>query len=257
MAEEALSSATSPVQISKVKILFDPHTHTLASGHAYSTIEENIAACARSGLQGLAITDHGPAMEGGPVQLYFANLKSLPRQVNGIHVMRGVETNILDYEGKLDLPDWILKRLDVCIASFHDIILAPRTRKEHTQTWLAIIQNPLVDILGHTGRGEYEFDLDTVIPACRQYGKLIEINKHSLDFEGNADSCTEIARACKRYGTGIVVSSDAHFSSAVGQIEPALHLLADIDFPAELIYNQTYEQFKTFLLGHKPWLKGL
>jgi putative hydrolase len=219
--------------------------------------EENIGACSRLGLEGLAVTDHGPAMPGAPNQLYFANLRSLPRQVNGIHVLRGIETNIVSYSGELDLPDWILKRLDVCIASFHDIVLQPRARKEHTEAWLSVIVNPLVDILGHTGRGDYDFDLDAVIPACRQHNKLIEINRHSLDFEGNHDSCIEIARACKTYGTGIVVSSDAHYSGHVGQVGPALQLLDELDFPPALVFNRTYGQFAQYLKERKPWLKDL
>ena len=41
-----------------IKIKTDTHTHTLASGHAYSTIEENLRAGKEQGLELVGTTDH-------------------------------------------------------------------------------------------------------------------------------------------------------------------------------------------------------
>ncbi len=195
-------------------IAFDTHTHTIMSGHAYSTLEENISACVRTGMEGFVITDHGPSMEGAAKEIYFYNLPILPREIDGIRLLRGAETNIIDYQGHFDLPEHILSRLDVCIASFHAVCLAPQTAAKHTAAWLAAIRNPYIDIIGHPGRGPFPFDLDAVVAACRQYDKLIEINSHTLDLDGcqYVASCKQIAEACRAQQVKIVVNSDAHLS---------------------------------------------
>ncbi|MBE7036921.1 MAG: PHP domain-containing protein, partial [Ruminococcaceae bacterium] len=76
----------------KSKITTEVHTHTIASSHAYSTIHEMITECARKGIELLAITDHGPALNNdGAHYWHFYNLKSIPRRVNGVYVIRGAE----------------------------------------------------------------------------------------------------------------------------------------------------------------------
>ena len=42
----------------------DLHTHTVASGHGYSTIQEMAAAAKEKGIRILGITEHGPSIEG-------------------------------------------------------------------------------------------------------------------------------------------------------------------------------------------------
>ena len=237
-----------------MSISFDSHTHTVMSGHAFSTIEEYAAACSRYGLEGFATTDHGPAMMGAPQLIYFYNLASLPRQVNGIRVLRGVEANIVGIDGSLDLPDPVLKRLDVCIASYHEIVLPPKTAGEHTAAWLSVIKNPFVDIVGHSGRGPFPFDIHAVLKACRDENKAIEINNHTVSGDSFPHNCRDIALACRKLGVKIVVNSDAHISSNVGQVADALAMLATVDFPMELIVNRTFASFWQWLSERKPWL---
>lgn len=88
-----------------MRIELDTHTHTLASGHAYSTISEMIDAAAQKGLKLLGITEHAPAMPGSCKEFYFHNLKILPRFQKGVELMFGVELNIMDYRGRVDLNE--------------------------------------------------------------------------------------------------------------------------------------------------------
>ena len=92
---------------------FDLHNHTVASGHAYSTIEEIAARAKDRGLQLVGIADHGPAMPGGPHLYYFGNHGQVPRQIDGMEIRFGVEANIISTDGKLTcqslcLRNWIL-----------------------------------------------------------------------------------------------------------------------------------------------------
>jgi len=236
---------------------FDSHTHTVMSGHAFSTIEEYTVACNRYGLEGFATTDHGPAMMGAPQLIYFYNLASLPRLINGVNVLRGAEANIVDFDGTLDLPDPVLKRLDVCIASYHEIVLPPKTALDHTNAWLAVLKNPFVDIIGHSGRGPFPFDITKVLVACREENKAIEINNHTVSGDSFPHNCRDIALACKKLGVKVAVNSDAHISSSVGQVKDALDLLESIDFPPEMIVNRTFGSFCHWLQERKPWLTML
>ena len=87
------------------KVLLDAHTHTIASGHAYSSLQEMVQAAADKGVQYLGITEHGPSVEGTCPILYFKNMFVVPREMYGVRVMMGCEVNILDTEGHLDLNE--------------------------------------------------------------------------------------------------------------------------------------------------------
>ena len=56
-----------------MNFVLDVHTHTLASGHAYSTIREMAQTASEKGLKLLGITEHGPKMPGSCPRHYFQN----------------------------------------------------------------------------------------------------------------------------------------------------------------------------------------
>ena len=84
-----------------MKIIADMHTHTIASGHAYSTLNELAAEAARKGLLALAVTDHGPALPGGPHIYHFGAMRFFPEHISGVRIFRGIEANILVINGYL------------------------------------------------------------------------------------------------------------------------------------------------------------
>ena len=102
-----------------MKIIADTHAHTLVSGHAYSTIREMAAAAAEKGMQALALTEHAPEMPGTCGLYYFQNLEVIPREMSGIRMLFGAELNIMDTEGRVDLPEKVIKGLDIAVASIH------------------------------------------------------------------------------------------------------------------------------------------
>ena len=227
-----------------MKIIADTHTHTIVSGDAHSTLLENLRAAKERGLRFLCITEHVNSIPRAASPAYFKSMCSIPREYEGVQLVRGVEANILDYDGRLDIPDDTLNWLDWVIASLHDLVIAPASMAEHTACWLAIAANPLVDVIGHCGDPRYAFDLDTVMPAFKQYGKIVEINSHSFTGRaGSAEGCRQVALACMKYEVPVVVSSDAHFVSHVGYFKEALEMLDSISFPESLILNADEERF--------------
>ena len=102
-----------------MRFTLDTHTHTIASGHAYNTIDEMAVYAAGHGVTHLAITDHAPKMPGSAGVLYFSNMGIIPRKKYGVNIYMGCEVNIMDYDGRIDLSEYGLKGCDVVIASLH------------------------------------------------------------------------------------------------------------------------------------------
>lgn len=227
-----------------MKIIADTHTHTVACDHAYSTLTENMAAAGERGLKFVALTEHAPSIPGAPSTIFFHNLRSLPRKFGDVVLLRGAEVNILDYKGTLDLSDGMLGRMEWVIASLHVPVLAPASEKDHTDCWIAVAHNPLVDVIGHCGDGRYRFDHKAAVREWADTGKIVEINANSFSVrEGSAQNCRAVALLCAEYGVPIVLNSDAHYHGAIGWFSPALEMLQEISFPEELVLNADYDRF--------------
>ena len=87
-----------------MRLLADLHTHSTASGHAYSTITELAAAASSRSLECIAITDHGPALPGAPGPIHFWNLGVIPIFERGVLLLTGVEANGVAGHGRIPAP---------------------------------------------------------------------------------------------------------------------------------------------------------
>ena len=232
----------------------DLHTHTLASGHAFGTVKEMVAEAAARGLDMIAITDHAPAMPGSCQSIYFSNLGAVPRRIGDIAVLRGCEANVLDLDASLDLPARILKRLDWVIASLHNNVLYPRIGADYTAAYLALAENPYVDMIGHPDSPEYPFDMERVIPALAAAGKAVELNEHhAFDLAPqNTENARRIAGLCARHGAFVAVDSDAHSCWDLGRGERALAMLEEMNFPEKLVLNASPQRVLDFIKSKKP-----
>ena len=221
--------------------LMDMHTHTIASGHAYSTLQENIAAAKEKGLKYLGLSEHGPGMNGGPSLLYFQNYKIIPREYGDLRLFCGIEANITDYEGHLDLDAFTLSRMDYCIASMHTLIVTPGSARENTLASIHAMENPLVKILGHPDDSRYPMDYEELVKAAAQLHVALEINNSSLHPLASRQRAREnihtLLEACQRYGASVILGTDSHICSSVGDFTQADQLLREVDFPQELIIN--------------------
>lgn len=234
-----------------MKYIVDTHTHTLASGHAYSTIREMAYSAATKRLEALAITEHAPDMPGSCHEFYFYNMKVIPRKMCGIDLFLGAEANMIDLNGRLDLPKEILEKLDIVIASFHPPCCRIGTREENTNAYLRVLENPMVDIIGHPDDARIPVDLEPIIRSAKEHHKLIEINNSSLLVNGAREGAYEnqikILELCKKYQVMITLGSDAHIEYDVGNHSLSDRVLLHTDFPEELIVNRSVELLKTYL----------
>ena len=235
----------------KMRDVLDIHTHTLVSGHAYNTIMEMVQAAAEKGLELLGITDHAPEMPGGPHLFYFNNLKVMPREINGMPVLFGTEVNIMDYNGKLDLPESTLKQMDVVIASLHTPCIKAGSMQENTRAVVAALRNPYVNIIGHPDDGRYPVDMEQVVAAAKEEHKLLELNNHSLDPSGTRvgaeENDTLMLKYCMKYQQPVIMGSDAHCIWDIRNHDLAVRLIKKAGFPEELVVNRSTDEFMTYI----------
>ncbi len=238
----------------KSKIQTEVHTHTLVSQHAYSTIGEMVQHSQELGLSLLAITDHGPATTDGAHFWHFSCLQSLPHKIGSLYLLHGAETNIIDYQGTVDLSQTVLGQLDWVIASIHKPCLIPGTVEEHTNTYIKALENPFIDALGHSGLPDFPYDIDAVLETAKQHDKVIELNNHTFWLrQKSIENCKKIARRCAELNVKVILSTDAHNIYELGNTELCWTLAMEAGIREEQIVNLTAERFLTYLCNRRGW----
>ena len=234
-----------------MKCLLDVHTHTVASGHAFSSLQEMVDAATEKGLQILGITEHAPGIPGTCAPIYFRNLHVVPRHIKGVELLLGVELNIIDYKGTVDLDEAMLKMLDIRIAGLHSLCYTPGTVEENTDAVIGAIRNPYVNIISHPGDGTALLQFEPIVLAAKESGTLLEINNSSLNPVRHKvmarKNNLEILRLCKQYEVPLILGSDAHISYDIANYCWIYELLQLAEFPEKLILNDKPEQFKAFI----------
>jgi len=231
--------------------IIDLHTHTVSSGHAYSTLEENVKGALRRDIKVLGMSDHASTMPGGPHNFHFQNLKVIPDHIEGVRILKGIEANIIDYIGNIDVETSLLKKLDYVIASLHPPVLEPGTLEENTNTILKVMANPLVTIIGHPDDGRYPLDYEKVVLKAKETNTLLEINNSSLKPTGSRvgtrENSLRLLELCKEHQVPVLFGSDAHISYSIGAFEECVKLTELINFPKSLIINNDLRQLKKYI----------
>lgn len=160
--------------------LSDVHTHSIASGHGTTcTVSDMAKAASKKGLKLLRITDHGPGTLAAGTSSYFRSLSYSPKKRFEIELLFGVELNILDVDGHVDLSDKLLDKLDYAIASMHAQNYKSGSVKENTSAYLNAMKHPCVKILGHCDNPHFPADYETLAVAAKEFGVIFEINEAS------------------------------------------------------------------------------
>lgn len=227
----------------------DPHTHTIACSHAYSTLGEYIAEARRKGIRLFACTDHGPRMPDALHPWHFINLRVVPRIVDGVGILRGIEANIRDIEGTLDLPGDRIDGLDIVLAAFHEPVFEPRSSEDHTRALINTMKHGQADIIAHPGNPNFPIDIETVVQAAIDYNVALEINNSSFSVSrrGSKPYCRAIIEAARDLGATLVLGSDAHFAPSLGDFGEALELIEEAGFPKERLLNTSPRTLLDFL----------
>ncbi|MCT4620551.1 MAG: PHP domain-containing protein [Marinisporobacter sp.] len=245
-----------------MRILADYHTHTRYS-HGRGTIEDNVKSAIQKGLKVIGITDHGSAyLEYGINKLDYKKMREIVDRLNekyagAIQILLGIEANIIDQEGNLDVDDMILKNHDILLAGFHfdiaykDLLLEVRSKmKRHeniqskidqglyeemieinTQAMTDAVKKYPIHILTHAG-DQQPIDIEKVCKVLEKTNTDLEINNfHKFPTIG------QLKIASTFQNINFVISSDAHRPKDVGNFTKALKVLKKSGLNIERVKN--------------------
>ncbi|MDD2485553.1 MAG: DNA polymerase/3'-5' exonuclease PolX [bacterium] len=211
-----------PMLVAQQDICGDLHTHSIWSD-GRSSLEEMALAAEEKGYSYLAVTDHSPGLgiaHGLSVErlrLQWREIDDLNNRLEGITLLKGSEVDIRA-DGSLDLPDEILKELDIVLGAIHSGMR--ESSDLITERVIRAMRNPYLNILAHpTGRligsrEPYDIDMEKVIKAATDLKVILEIDgtPDRLDLDGRH------ARRAKELNAKIAVSSDAHQVSGLNNM---------------------------------------
>lgn len=231
--------------------ILDAHTHTIASGHAYSTLQEMITSAQNKNLKLLGITEHTPNMPGSCSEIYFYNFKVIPRKQNNLLIRLGAEINIMDFEGNMDLSEKAFNKIDYGIASLHDLCIEPGSQEQNTNAILMAMKHPKVKIIGHPDNGFYPINYEKIVQAAKEYHVLLELNNSSIHPEtgrlNSRENMQTMLKYCLHYQTNLIIDSDAHIANDVGNHQYVHEILTAMNFPSTLIVNTSVDKFKEYI----------
>lgn len=225
--------------------------HSLLSGHAFGTIRELAAEAAARGLKLIGVTEHGPGIPGTVDPIYFRNFCDAPRVLYGVEMLYGSEVNVLA-EGRLSLDQRHLDCLDYAIAGIHGLCYENAGIVKNTDNVIRCMENPKVRFISHPDDDHFPLDYPTLVQGAKEFNTALEVNNSSLRKPTLRPGCVEnyhkMVPLCMEYGVNLIVNTDAHDPSAVGDFTLARQLLEELHVEEDLILNNDLEKLKAFLL---------
>ena len=172
---------------------------------------------------------------------YFQSLKLADRDRFGIRVLYGVELNIINTAGDVDLDDEILSALDYAIISIHPPIFKPYHDKDLSSAYIRAMDHPKVRFLGHIDDARFPVDFEYLLEIAKEKHVYPEINNGSLMPDAyrinGQENCRRILSICKKLDLPVLLSSDSHGKKNIGNMQYIFPLLEELDFPAHLVLN--------------------
>jgi DNA polymerase (family 10) len=200
-----------PDLVDEASIMGDIHVHSDYSDGTMS-LSELAEAAGEMGYRYIAVCDHSPSVyyAGGlsveRLEEQIAEIRELNRRPQGVQLLAGSEVDILA-DGRLDLPDEILSKLDFVVASIHSGF-----KRDVTNRMIRAMRHPSVDTIGHptgrllSGREGYDVDMEAVMHEAAATGTALEINA----YYDRLDLSDLHARRAKELGVKLSIGTDSH-----------------------------------------------
>jgi DNA polymerase (family 10) len=211
---EAAQEGSLPELVQEPDIKGDLHVHSRWSD-GISSIEEIAGAAQKRGYQYVAICDHSKSLriahglDESRLMKQIEEIDHINEKLKGFRILKGMEVDILT-DGKLDLPEKVLEKLDLVVAAIHSGF--KQERGKITKRVVRALENPLVHILAHPSgrllgaRDPYAVEMEEVMEAAKQYGKALEINAYFERLDLDDIHC----RKAKEMGIRVSIGTDSH-----------------------------------------------
>lgn len=234
-----------------MQILADYHTHTVYS-HGKGTIEDNVKEAISKGIKTIGISDHSYKHMTYGVKIkdiykMREEVNKLNLKYSNIDILLGMECNILDENGNIDINDEVSKLLDYVMAGYHfgssptslksmlnhcnNYVLKNEKSKEYnTKAIINAMKNNDIFIITHPG-DKGDVYIEEIAKVAKDTDTRLEINSSHSYL--NASQLKQI----KHIGNKFIIGSDAHRPENVGNFELAMKNIREANLDLSLVEN--------------------
>ena len=237
--------------------MIDLHTHSIASGHALNTVYELAQHAKNKGVSVLGITEHGPSMKGAPHDEYFWISDKL-NELFGVKILLGVEANILNINGEIDLNDNLLKQQKVVSASIHNFTpYCSNSLEDNTKSIINAMKNPFVKIITHPYSPDFPVDIKKICKHSKETNTLLEINNQLFsrisvsNTNSILDNYKTLINECKKNNFPVIFGSDAHIAHDIGNFTDILRYNEILEISDDMIINKNKELLLKYMNNDK------
>lgn len=242
-----------------MKILADYHDHTIFScggndkrRHAKGTIEENVKVAIEKGLDTIGISEHGfkhnfYGLSKKNAKKEREEIDRLNKKYPQIKILMGMECNILDDSGEIDMPEDMKHYFDYILAGYHFGSRATSLRGllHHIDNLLtggvfskryntnaivnAMKRNKLLYITHPGDKGKV--DIEEIARVAEETGTGLEINGHHNKLS------SEMIKKIMHRKIKFYIGSDAHDPKNIANFERAFEIIKEAGLDLNRIEN--------------------
>ena len=234
-----------------MQILADYHTHTKYS-HGKGTIEENVLEAISKGIKTIGISDHGYkhltyGIKLNDIYKMREEIDKLNEKYSNIKVLLGMECNILDNRGNIDINDKIIENCDYIMAGYHFastptslksmlnhcnnyMIKNDKSKEYNTESIINAMKNNNIFIITHPG-DKGDVYIEEIAKVAKDTDTRLEINSSHGFLNTN-----QLAKI-KNIGNKFIVGSDAHIPQNVGNFDLAMKIIKESNLDLSLVEN--------------------
>lgn len=230
----------------------DFHIHTIASGHAANTFDELCTYATEINMKYIAITDHGPSMDGAPHDGYFWMSKRLPKKIGDLNVLFGIEANINDANGTIDLSDELLEQQDIVIAGLHKrtpyVNMVENNQINNTKAIISAIESGKCNIISHPIVEYFNVYMKEITECAISNDVLLELNCQIFERMNDYlldEYCKMVEIVSKHHGM-VIMGSDTHYKNQLGDFSPILKYKQRLGLNDSILINQNVEELGRF-----------
>ena len=227
----------------------DYHIHSTFSKDAKSSIEENVQSAILKGLKEMAVTEHAYSSFNGikknGLDRVLNEVDRLREKYPSIKILKGIEMNLLDEKGNVDVPLAEQEKLDLIVLGFHKkctflknafshFKMKRRTEKQierNTDAYIKAMENNKVNILAHLYYARCFVNIKRIAEFASKNNILIELNGKRIYFS------KEDVKIMLDAGVMFVADSDSHRAETVGDNSRAYNFAVKYGIPFERIVN--------------------
>lgn len=234
-----------------MQILADYHTHTVHS-HGKGSIEDNVKEAISKGIKTIGISDHGYkhmifGVKSKDIYKMREEIDKLNLKYTNIDILLGMECNILDENGNIDINDNITDLLDYVMAGYHfgstptsirgminhckNYLLKSQKSKEYnTNAIINAMKKNDIFIITHPG-DKGDVYIEEIAKVAKETNTKLEINSSHGFLNANQ------LKRIKHIGNKFIIGSDAHKPENVGNFELAMKNIREANLDLSLVEN--------------------